>query len=76
MKRILLILFSAVFTSGVYAHGSLHADLFGDVSWTPVNVSIFPVHLFFPLETDVRGVYLSPGSVGYCKNLYGITTVR
>ena len=76
MKKLLLVLCVAILSFNVYAHGSLHADLFGDVSWTPVNVSIFPVHLFFPLETDVRGVYLPPGLVGYCKNLYGITTVR
>ena len=72
MKKLLLILCSAILSFNVYAHGSLQVDLLGEVSWTPVNISILPIHLFSPLDTDIRGVYLSPGLVGLAKNIYGV----
>ena len=48
MKKLLLVLCVAILSFNVYAHGSLQVDLLGEVSWTPVNISIFPIHLFFP----------------------------
>ena len=73
MKKILLILCGAILSFNVYAHGSLQVDLLGEVSWTPVNISIFPIHLFSPLHTDIRGVYLAPGLVGLAPNIYGVS---
>ena len=73
MKKLLLVLCVAILSFNVYAHGSLQVDLLGEVSWTPVNISIFPIHLFSPLHTDVRGVYLAPGLVGLAPNIYGIS---
>ena len=73
MKKLLLVLCVAILSFNVYAHGSLQVDLLGEVSWTPVNISIFPIHLFSPLHTDVRGVYLAPGLVGLAPNIYGVS---
>jgi len=73
MKKFLLVLCGAILSFNVYAHGSLQVDLLGEVSWTPVNISIFPIHLFSPLHTDIRGVYLAPGLVGFARNISGIS---
>ena len=72
-SKLFLFLFLTVFSLNVYAHGSAAANVFYDVQWTPVNISIFPLHLFSPSHTDVYGMYLSLGIIGIGKNVYGIS---
>ena len=68
-SNLFLFLFLTVFSLNVYAHGSAAANVFYDVPWTPVNISIFPLHLFSPSHTDVYGIYLSPGIIGIGKKV-------
>ena len=69
-SKLFLFLFLTVFTLNVYAHGGASA-IYG-VKWTPVNIVSFPIAIFNPGETEVRGILLSP-SVGMSeKDVYGI----
>ena len=69
-SKLFLFLFLTVFTLNVYAHGGASA-IYG-VKWTPVNIVSFPIAIFHPGETEVRGILLSP-SVGMSeKDVYGI----
>ena len=72
-NKFLLLLLVWGLAFNVHAHNGLRIDIIEDVSWTPVNVSICPLHLFSSVHTDVYGVYLSPGVVGIAKNVYGIS---
>jgi hypothetical protein len=69
-SKLFLFLFLTVFTLNVYAHGGASA-IYG-VKWTPVNIVSFPIAIFNPGETEVRGILLSP-IVGMSeKDVYGI----
>jgi hypothetical protein len=69
-SKLFLFLFLTVFSLNVYAHGGASA-IYG-VKWTPVNIVSFPIAIFNPGETEVRGILLSP-SVGMSeKDVYGI----
>ena len=65
-----LFLFLTVFSLNVYAHGGASA-IYG-VKWTPVNIVSFPIAIFNPGETEVRGILLSPGVGMSEKDVYGI----
>jgi hypothetical protein len=69
-SKLFLFLFLTVFSLNVYAHGGASA-IYG-VKWTPVNIVSFPIAIFNPGETEVRGILLSP-IVGMSeKDVYGI----
>ena len=68
MKKIILVfLFS--FPLLTYAHGG--ASAIYNVRWTPVNIVAFPIALFYPGETEVRGILFSLGMGVSKKNVYG-----
>ena len=69
-SKLFLFLFLTVFSLNVYAHGGASA-IYG-VKWTPVNIVSFPIAIFYPEETEVRGILLSPGLGMSVKNVYGI----
>ena len=69
-SKLFLFLFLTVFTLNVYAHGSASA-IYG-VKWTPVNIVSFPIAIFYPEETEVRGILLTPGLGRSVKDVYGI----
>ena len=69
MKKLLLIILSIVFTASVYAHGG--ASAIHGVRWTPVNMVAFPIALFNPGDTEVRGILFSLGMGMSEKNVYG-----
>ena len=71
MKNILLLLlFLTMFSFNAFAHGGASA-IYG-VKWTPVNIVSFPIAIFNPGETEVRGILLSPGVGMSEKDVYGI----
>ena len=71
MKKILLLLlFLTMFSFNAFAHGGASA-IYG-VKWTPVNIVSFPIAIFNPGETEVRGILLSPGVGMSEKDVYGI----
>ena len=71
MKKILLLLlFLTMFSFNAFAHGGASA-IYG-VKWTPVNIVSFPIAIFNPGETEVRGILLSPGVGMSKKDVYGI----
>ena len=69
-SKLFLFLFLTVFSLNVYAHGGASA-IYG-VKWTPVNIVSFPIAIFNPGETEVRGILLSPGVGMSEKDVYGI----
>ena len=71
MKKILLLLlFLTMFSFNAFAHGGASA-IYG-VKWTPVNIVAFPIALFNPGETEVRGILFSLGMGMSEKNVYGV----
>ena len=69
-SKLFLFLFLTVFSLNVYAHGGASA-IYG-IKWTPVNIVSFPIAIFNPGETEVRGILLSPGVGMSEKDVYGI----
>ena len=70
MKKLLLLIVVSIFSLNVYAHGG--ASAIHNVRWTPVNIVAFPIALFNPGETEVRGILFSPGVGMSEKDVYGI----
>ena len=68
MKKIILVFLSS-FPLLIYAHGG--ASAIHNVRWTPVNIVAFPIALFNPGETEVRGILFSLGIGMSEKNVYG-----
>ena len=68
MKKIILVFLSS-FPLLTYAHGG--ASVIYNVRWTPVNIVAFPIALFYPGETEVRGILFSLGMGMSEKNVYG-----
>ena len=69
MKKLLLLIVVSIFSLNVYAHGG--ASAIHNVRWTPVNIVAFPIALFNPGETEVRGILFSLGMGMSEKNVYG-----
>ena len=69
MKKLLLLIMIAIFSLNIYAHGG--ASAIYNVRWTPVNIVAFPIALFYPGDTEVRGILFSPGMGMSEKNVYG-----
>ena len=70
MKKLLLLIVVSIFSLNVYAHGG--ASAIYNVRWTPVNIVAFPIALFYPGETEVRGILFSLGMGMSEKNVYGV----
>ena len=73
MKKLLLLAIAAFFTLNVHAHGEqwLGVEILAkDIKWSPVQISIWPVHLCNPM-TEIYGVLLSPGIFGFADKVYG-----
>jgi len=68
MKKIILVFLSS-FPLLTYAHGG--ASAIHNVRWTPVNIVAFPIALFNPGDTEVRGILFSLGMGMSEKNVYG-----
>ena len=68
MKKIILVFLSS-FPLLTYAHGG--ASVIYNVRWTPVNIVAFPIALFNPGDTEVRGILFSLGMGMSEKNVYG-----
>ena len=69
MKKLLLLIVVSIFSLNVYAHGG--ASAIHNVRWTPVNIVAFPIALFNPGDTEVRGILFSLGMGMSEKNVYG-----
>ena len=69
MKKLLLLIVVSIFSLNVYAHGG--ASAIHNVRWTPVNIVAFPIALFNPGDTEVRGILFSLGIGMSEKNVYG-----
>ena len=75
-KKFVLLTAVALFSFNLFAHGTewiAAAVLFKDAKWTPVQISFWPVHLCSP-RTDVYGLAVSPGLVGFADKVYGISS--
>ena len=75
MKKKLLLLLLTVFVSlNAHAHGEqlLGIVFFKNASWTPFQFSFWPWHLFSP-RTDVYGIALSPGLIGWGNRVCGLS---
>jgi len=74
MKKLIVILFSLFFVSSIYAHGVewFGTSIIKDNKWTPLQISLWPVHLCDP-ASNVYGIAVSPGLVGGVKSVYGIS---
>ena len=52
----------------------LGGGLFHDIKWTPLQISIWPLHLCSPCcLPDVYGLAVSPGWIGVASRVYGIS---
>ena len=73
--KFLLLAILSFFPLNVHAHGE---QLFGigvlvkNVEWSPVQISIWPVHLCNP-RSEIYGVLLSPGIFGFAQKVYGVS---
>ena len=75
MKKLLLLVALSFFTLNVHAHGGQwlgFAVLAKDVKWSPVQISLWPVHLCNP-RTEIYGILLSPGIFGFADKVYGVS---
>ena len=75
-KKFVLLTALTLFSFNLFAHGTewiAAAVLFKDAKWTPVQISFWPVHLCSP-RTDVYGLAVSPGLVGFADKVYGISS--
>ena len=75
MKKLLLLVALSFFTLNVHAHGEQWLGftvLAKDVKWSPVQISLWPVHLCNPRAT-IYGVLLSPGIFGFADKVYGVS---
>ena len=75
MKKLLLLVTLSFFTLNVHAHGGQWLGftvLAKDVKWSPVQISLWPVHLCNP-RTDIYGILLSPGIFGFADKVYGVS---
>ena len=76
LKKFFLLTLFTVFSSNLFAHGNewvAAAVLFKDSKWTPVQISIWPVHLCSP-RTDVYGIAVSPGFIGFANRVCGMSS--
>jgi len=76
LKKFFLLTVLGVFSSNLFAHGNewiAAAVLIKDTKWTPIQISVWPVHLCSP-RTDVYGLAVSPGLVGFADKVYGISS--
>ena len=75
MKKFLISTFFVLFSLNLFAHGNewiAAAVLLKDAKWSPVQISVWPVHLCSP-GTDVYGLAVSPGLFGFANKVYGIS---
>ena len=75
MKKLLLLVALSFFTLNVHAHGEQWLGftvLAKDVKWSPVQISLWPVHLCNPRAT-IYGILLSPGIFGFADKVYGVS---
>ncbi len=75
MKKLLLLVALSFFTLNVHAHGGQllgFTVLAKDVKWSPVQISLWPVHLCNP-RTEIYGILLSPGIFGFADKVYGVS---
>ncbi len=75
MKKLLLLVALSFFTLNVHAHGEQwlgFAVLAKDVKWSPVQISLWPVHLCNP-RAGIYGILLSPGIFGFADKVYGVS---
>ena len=63
-----------LFSCNLFAHGEqfFGTGIIKDAKWTPLQISIWPVHLCSP-RTDVYGLAVSPGLIGFGNRVYGIS---
>lgn len=74
LKKILLLAVLTLFTCNLFAHGEqfFGTGIIRDAKWTPLQISVWPVHLCSP-RTDVYGLAVSPGLIGFGNRVYGIS---
>ena len=75
-KKFVLLTAVTLFSFNLFAHGNewiAAAVLFKDAKWTPVQISFWPVHLCSP-RTDVYGLAISPGFIGFANKVCGISS--
>ena len=75
MKKFLLLAFLSFFALNVHAHGEQWLGfgvLAKKAKWSPVQFSIWPVHLCNP-RAEIYGVLLSPGIFGFADKVYGVS---
>ena len=74
-KKFVLLTVLTFFSCNLFAHGNEWigaAVLFKDAKWTPLQISVWPMHLCSP-RTDVYGLAVSPGFIGFSNKVYGIS---
>ena len=74
LKKILLLAVLTLFSCNLFAHGEqfFGTGIIRDAKWTPLQISVWPVHLCSP-RTDVYGLAVSPGLIGFGNRVYGIS---
>lgn len=84
LKKFLLltVLVLSFFSCNLFAHGRsdpglgqfLGGGLLHDIKWTPLQISIWPLHLCSPCcKPVVYGLAVSPGWLGVASKVYGIS---
>lgn len=74
-KKIFLMALIALLPLQIFAHGmewAVAGTIVRDADWTPVQINIFPIHLF-SIQTDVYGIVLSPGLLGGGQHVCGLS---
>ena len=73
LKKLLLILLPLL-SLNVFAHGNewIGSAIIKDAKWSPVQISLWPVHLCNPRAT-IYGILLSPGIFGFADKVYGVS---
>ena len=75
LKKLFLLILLSLLSLNVFAHGEQwlgFAVLAKDVKWSPVQISLWPVHLCNPRAT-IYGILLSPGIFGFADKVYGVS---
>lgn len=75
-KKFVLLTALTLLSFNLFAHGNEWIGatvLFKDAKWTPVQIAFWPVHLCSP-RTDVYGLAISPGFIGFANKVCGISS--